>query len=89
MKKSYVYYPLFLGVFFALGIWLGSVLNENAIGNDYVFSNSSAKKRKLNRSIDLIDQRYVDKINTDSIVDATVKEFMQNIDQHSVYISSH
>jgi carboxyl-terminal processing protease len=88
MKKSYVYYPLFLGVFFALGIWLGSVLNENAIGNDYVFSNSSAKKRKLNRLIDLIDQRYVDKINTDSIVDATVKEIMQNLDPHSVYISS-
>jgi carboxyl-terminal processing protease len=88
MKKSYLYYPLFLGVFFALGIWLGSILNENSIGNDYVFSNSGAKKRKINRLIDLIDQRYVDKINTDSIVDAAVNQIMQNLDPHSVYISS-
>jgi carboxyl-terminal processing protease len=88
MKKSYLYYPLCLGVFFAIGIWLGSVLNENSIGNDYMVSTSSAKKRKLNRLIDLIDQRYVDKINTDSIVDATVNEIMQNLDPHSVYIPS-
>jgi carboxyl-terminal processing protease len=88
MKKSYLYYPLFLGIFFAIGIWLGSVLNQNSIGNDYIASSSSVKKRKLNRLIDLIDQRYVDKINTDSIVDVTVNEIMQNLDPHSVYIPS-
>ncbi|AGC77044.1 carboxyl-terminal processing protease [Nonlabens dokdonensis] len=88
MKKSYLYYPLFLGIIFAIGIWLGSVLNENSIGNDYIASSSSLKKRKLNRLIDLIDQRYVDQINTDSIVDVTVNEIMQNLDPHSVYIPS-
>ncbi len=88
MKKSYLYYPLFLGIIFAIGLWLGSVLNENSIGNDYIASTSSLKKRKLNRLIDLIDQRYVDQINTDSIVDVTVNEIMQNLDPHSVYIPS-
>ena len=79
MKKSYLYYPLFLGIIFAIGIWLGSVLNENSIGNDYIATSSSLKKRKLNRLIDLIDQRYVDQVNTDSIVDVTVNEIMQNL----------
>lgn len=88
MKKSYLYYPLFLGILFAIGIWLGSTLNGDNIGNDYIASTSNAKKRKLNRLIDLIDQRYVDKINTDSIVDVTVNEIMQNLDPHSVYIPS-
>ena len=88
MKKSYLYYPLFLGIFFAIGIWLGSVLNSDNVGDNYIASSSTAKKRKLNRLIDLIDQRYVDKINTDSIVDVTVNEIMQNLDPHSVYIPS-
>ncbi|WP_405379008.1 S41 family peptidase [Nonlabens sp. Asnod3-A02] len=88
MKKSYLYYPLFLGIFFAIGIWLGSALNSSNLGDNYIASSSTAKKRKLNRLIDLIDQRYVDKIDTDSIVDVTVNEIMQNLDPHSVYIPS-
>ncbi|WP_438969259.1 S41 family peptidase [Nonlabens sp.] len=88
MKKRHLYYPLFLGIIFAIGIWLGNILNENSIGDGYIASTTSTKKRKLNRLIDLIDQRYVDKINTDSIVDVTVNEIMQNLDPHSVYIPS-
>lgn len=88
MKKNLLFYPLFLGIFFAVGIWLGNALNSNNIGDNYIASSSTAKKRKLNRLIDLIDQRYVDKIDTDSIVDVTVNEIMQNLDPHSVYIPS-
>lgn len=88
MKKSYLYYPVFLGIIFAIGIWLGSVLNTSSIGSDYIASSSNLKKRKINRLIDLIDQRYVDQINTDSIVDVTVNEIMKNLDPHSVYIPS-
>lgn len=87
MKKSYVLYPLFLSIFFALGIWLGGFLEQETAGSGLIAS-SSVKKRKLNRLIDLIDQRYVDKINTDSIVDVTVNEIMSNLDPHSVYIPS-
>ncbi len=53
--------------------------------NGFIASNN-VKKRKLNRLIDLIDQRYVDVVNTDSIVDVTVNEIMKNLDPHSVYI---
>ncbi len=87
MKKSYIYFPLFLSIFFALGIYLGSLLQEVTYGNGIIASNN-VKKQKLNRLIDLIDQRYVDEINTDSIVDVTVNEIMSNLDPHSVYIPS-
>jgi len=86
MKKSYIYYPLFLSIFFAIGIWLGGFLQTNADSNGLLAS-SSLKKQKINRLIDLIDQRYVDEVNTDSIVDVTVAEIMKNLDPHSVYIS--
>jgi carboxyl-terminal processing protease len=87
MKKSYILFPLFLSIFFALGIWLGGFLQQETAGSGLIASNS-VKKRKLNRLIDLIDQRYVDKVNTDSIVDVTVNEIMKNLDPHSVYIPS-
>ena len=87
MKKSYLYYPLFLGIFFGLGIFLGNLLSVNGLDNGFT-SDSSVKKRKLNRLIDIIDQRYVDEVNTDSIVDVAVNEILQNLDPHSVYISN-
>lgn len=87
MKKQYLYYPLFLGLFFGLGIFLGNLLSVNGMGNTFTTS-VNGKKRKLNRLIDIIDQRYVDQVNTDSIVDVTVNGILQNLDPHSVYISS-
>ncbi len=83
MKKTNIYLPLMIGIIFALGLWLGSLLQTDSPG--YLASNN-IKKRKLNTLIDLLDERYVDEINTDSIVDITVTEIMKNLDPHSVYI---
>lgn len=86
MKNLKLYYPIFLGITLAIGIWLGNLLQSE--NSESFLASSSAKKRKLNKLIDLIDQRYVDKVNTDSIVDVTVNGILANLDPHSVYISS-
>ena len=82
IKKKYL--PLLLGIAIAVGILLGSKLNFND-SSDKTFA-TNAKKDKLNRLIDYIDYEYVDKVNTDSIVDVTVNEILENLDPHSVYI---
>ncbi|SCY42499.1 carboxyl-terminal processing protease [Nonlabens sp. Hel1_33_55] len=87
MKKQYLYYPLFLGIFFGLGILIGNLLSVNGMDDTFTTA-GNLKKRKLNRLIDIIDQRYVDEVNTDSIVDVTVNGILQNLDPHSVYIST-
>lgn len=56
--------------------------------SDGLLMASNANKRKLNKLIDIIDQRYVDDVNTDSIVDITVNGILSNLDPHSVYISN-
>jgi len=84
VQKKYI--PLLLGVSIAFGIFLGAHLNFNTPGA-VVFS-SNTKKQKLNRLIDFIDFEYVDKVNTDSIVDITVNTILENLDPHSVYIPS-
>src|SRR5690606_10049276 len=84
MKKSFKYVPLLLGVALAAGIFIGSKLNF-ADSTERIFATNS-KKDKLNRLIDYIDFEYVDRINTDSIVDVTVNSILKNLDPHSVYI---
>ena len=83
-QKKYI--PLLLGVAVAFGIFIGANLNFTASGDVLLSSNSN--KEKLNRLIDFIDFEYVDKVNTDSIVDSTVNSILENLDPHSVYISS-
>jgi carboxyl-terminal processing protease len=84
MKKSFKYVPLLLGVALAAGIFIGSKLNFGDT-TERIFATNS-KKDKLNRLIDYIDFEYVDRINTDSIVDVTVNSILKNLDPHSVYI---
>ena len=87
MKKSQTYFPLFLGIAVALGIGLGYMMH-NGESSDGLLMASNANKRKLNKLIDIIDQRYVDDVNTDSIVDITVNGILSNLDPHSIYISN-
>lgn len=84
MQKSFKYIPLLISVAIAAGIFIGSKLNFGDT-TEKIFATNS-KKDKLNRLIDYIDFEYVDKINTDSIVDVTVNSILNNLDPHSVYI---
>ncbi len=83
-RKKYL--PLLLGLAMGAGVFLGSKLNFND-PSATLFS-YNAKKEKLNRLIDYIDYEYVDDVNTDSIVEVTVNRILENLDPHSVYISS-
>jgi len=67
----------------AFGIILGVFLNFDS--SERIFA-SNSKKDKLNRLIDYIDYEYVEKVNTDSIVDVTVNGILENLDPHSTYI---
>ena len=78
------YLPLWVGLALAAGVLMGSKLNFGDT-TEKIFATNS-KKDKLNRLIDYIDYESVDKVNTDSIVDVTVTEILENLDPHSVYI---
>ncbi len=82
-NKYYIFIPIIIALSFAGGLLLGSkldALNQVNIGD------KTKGKLKLNQLIDFIDTEYVDKINTDSIVDLTVSGILENLDPHSVYI---
>lgn len=74
---------MILGATLALGIIIGGWLSVPS-ENKFLINNSS--KNKLNRLIDFINNEYVDKVNTDSIVNLTVDKILGQLDPHSVYV---
>ena len=83
MKINKIYIPIFFFATLAIGILLGGFLNFPVQKASFSKNNY---KSKLNRLIDFIDNEYVDKVNTDSIVDLTVNNILEKLDPHSVYI---
>ena len=82
-NKYYIFIPIIIALSFAGGLLLGSKLDAL---NQVNICDKTKGKLKLNQLIDFIDTEYVDKINTDSIVDLTVSGILENLDPHSVYI---
>ena len=85
MKLNKLVWPLFVAIALAIGILIGvylSVLDKPL--NNYFNDNG---RSKLNKLIDLIEQEYVDNVNTDSIIDLTVNNILAQLDPHSVYIA--
>lgn len=89
MKTGTYIIPLLLGSALAIGIAIGYKLSRvgSGMGSKPSFStDTNLNKAKLNRLIDYIEYEYVDKINTDSIVDQTVNGILNKLDPHSTYI---
>jgi carboxyl-terminal processing protease len=82
MKSKEKYLPILLFSCIAIGILIGGMLNfpERSI------SKQNARKVKIERLIDFINDEYVDDVNSDSIVDITVNSILANLDPHSVYL---
>jgi carboxyl-terminal processing protease len=85
MNINKIYFPLIVFTAIAIGFLLGGLFMYPPVAKKVITENRS--KQKLNRLIDFIEDDYVDKINTDSIVDLTVNGILQKLDPHSVYIA--
>lgn len=84
MKRYF--WPLIVSISLSLGILLGGFfVSVSQQSNHGLFLNHN--KLKLYRLLDLIDQEYVDQVNTDSIVDKTVATILEQLDPHSIYLA--
>ena len=85
MDKNKVYIPLLLSMAVGLGIFIGSILDYSKNKRVTLF-NQTPQEEKIKRLIDYIQYDYVDKVNTDSLLDGTIKQILGKLDPHSVYI---
>ncbi|HNP32065.1 MAG TPA: S41 family peptidase [Flavobacterium sp.] len=82
MKSKGNYLPLLLFACVAMGVVIGGMINFP----QRTISKQTARKIKIERLIDFINDEYVDDVNSDSIVDMTVNSILANLDPHSVYL---
>ncbi|HIP33232.1 MAG TPA: PDZ domain-containing protein, partial [Bacteroidia bacterium] len=82
--KNKTYLPIFLSIATAVGIFIGSNLDYS--NKTAMLFGSSPQEAKIKRLIDFIEYDYVEKINTDSLLDGTIKNIVEKLDPHSVYI---
>lgn len=84
MKKSTViiisFFVLCLGVL--LGIW-----GQTLVISKLYLNNQPPYTKKLNWVIDLIDNKYVDNVSRDSLLDMAVPFILSHLDPHSEYIA--
>lgn len=85
-RKTKIILPLIIAASIALGIFLGTSLNYQK--KTITFFGGTPQERKIKRLIDYIQYEYVDEVDTDSLLDGTIKNMLDKLDPHSVYISA-
>jgi carboxyl-terminal processing protease len=84
MKRvKIIYIPVLLSIACVIGVYIGAFFNFSSPLSSARLYN---QKQKLNTLIQLIDDRYVDEVNTDSIVDLTINEIIKDLDPHTAYL---
>lgn len=83
-KKSYHFIPLLVAVSVVLGILIGTFYAKHYGGNKLGIVNGSTNK--LNALLQVIDDQYVDTVNTYDLVENAMPQILAELDPHSVYI---
>ncbi|NOQ91515.1 MAG: PDZ domain-containing protein, partial [Flavobacteriaceae bacterium] len=83
-NKTKIYLPLIIAIAIAFGVFLGSSLNYQK--KTLTFFGGTPQEKKIKRLIDYIQYEYVDEVDTDSLLDGTIKNMLSKLDPHSVYI---
>ncbi len=83
--KNKIYFPLFISLAIVAGIFIGSFLNYPK-RNSVMLFNKNPREVKIKKLIDYIQYDYVDKVDTDSLLDGTIRNILGKLDPHSVYI---
>ncbi|PWT71134.1 MAG: carboxyl-terminal protease [Bacteroidetes bacterium] len=83
MKKLQVWIPLLFALVMIVGMLIGYHLYENTHTNGFF------KTRKIGRVqevLDLVNMKYVDPVNPDSLSDQAIQGILAHLDPHSYFI---
>src|SRR5690554_723532 len=84
-RKTIIIIPLLVAVSVAAGIYLGNLLGQNS----HVIQSpimGYSRPNKLTTVLQLIENGYVDTINSNDIVEQTIPDILKNLDPHTAYI---
>jgi carboxyl-terminal processing protease len=83
-RKTTIIIPLVIAVSVAAGILIGNMLKQNS---QPAFSPMGyGKTNKLTTILELVDNGYVDSVNTSKIIEKTIPDILNELDPHTAYI---
>ncbi|PWG06000.1 S41 family peptidase [Polaribacter aquimarinus] len=77
--------PIYFSIAVVFGILIGISLNGTST-NVLSLSKNSSQEKKIKKLINFIERDYVDKVDTDNLLDGAIKQMLGKLDPHSVYI---
>ncbi|HLY70196.1 MAG TPA: S41 family peptidase [Puia sp.] len=83
MKKLQVWLPILFAMVMIFGMLIGYRLYPNIGGSGFF---KTTKRVPVQQVIDLVNQRYVDPVNMDSLGDEAIEGMLAHLDPHSVFI---
>lgn len=83
-NKIQVALPLFISIAVIIGMLIGYKLHSNMPNSKSFFQFSGSNK--LEEVMNLIENRYVDKVSIDSVSEDAITGLLNKLDPHSVYI---
>jgi carboxyl-terminal processing protease len=84
MKRLKVWMPLLFSIVLIAGMFIGSALRQNVPSSRGIFN--SGKRSVLQEVVDLVNMKYVDKVNTDTLTEDAIQAMLAHLDPHSVFI---
>ncbi len=82
-KKFQVWLPLLFSLVMIMGMVIGYKIRTDMPGTGLFFTE---KRRPVQEVLDLIENKYVDKQNPDSLGDAAIEAILAKLDPHSVFL---
>jgi carboxyl-terminal processing protease len=74
--------PMLIGGALALGVWLGTMFVPQGGLTDPIVQNST----KFNTILELIEDKYVDSVDHDLLIESSIEGMIEKLDPHSAYI---
>jgi carboxyl-terminal processing protease len=82
-KTNYVYLiPILMGITLAIGVWLGTLFIPVAGGSTQIVETSN----KFQTILQMIEERYVDSVDNEFLIESSIQGMIEKLDPHSQYI---
>lgn len=84
MKNRSNLFPIYFAIAALFGLMIGMFMDFPM--KKFGYSPNEAREQKVKQIINYVDFEYVDKVNTDSLLDLTITDLLKRLDPHSAYI---
>lgn len=85
-KQTQFWIPMVMAACVAIGLFLGNFLRPDT--ETFFTSNTNSRYQKMQDIIQILDQKYVDSVDSELLFEETISEMLHKLDPHSNYIAA-